>query len=130
MPTYGVNTFILPENEFHDSRDEEREKGREERVQGSELRHAGEAHLTSNISNPLLPHAGETLLSNPPSTIPDPPKRRSTPPLPHHRSTNTQDPPLQSPAKTHPSRILFSSSPPKTHHSRSPIASHASTSTG
>ena len=120
MPTYGVNTFILPENEFHDSRDEEREKGREERVQGSELPHAGEAHLTSNISNPLLPHAGETLLSNPPSTIPDPPKtdppkQRSTPPLPHHRSTNTQDPPFQSPAKTHPSH--------------SPITNHAPTST-
>ena len=78
MPTYGVNTFILLENEFHDSRDEEREKGREERVQGSELPHAGEAHLphagkahlTSNISDLLLPHAGETLLSNHPLQYP------------------------------------------------------------
>ena len=90
-------TFILPENEFHDSRDKERERGREERAQGSELPHAGkahlphvdEAHLTSNIFDLSLPHAGETLLSNPPSTIPDPPKtdppkQRSTPPLPHH----------------------------------------------
>ena len=42
--------------------------------QGKTLPHAGEAHLTSNISDPLLPHAGETLLSNPPSIILDPPK--------------------------------------------------------
>ena len=121
-------TFILPENEFHDSRDKERERGREERAQGSELPHAGkahlphvnEAHLTSNISDLSLPHAGKTLPSNPPSTIPDPPKtdppkQRSTPPLPHHRSTNTQDPHFQSPAKTHPSH--------------SPITNHAPTST-
>ena len=42
--------------------------------QGKTLPHAGETHLTSNISDSSLPHANETLLSNPPSTIPDPPK--------------------------------------------------------
>nr|POE64611.1 hypothetical protein CFP56_41035 [Quercus suber] len=42
--------------------------------QGKTLPHAGEAHLTSNISDLSLLHASETLLSNPPYTIPDPPK--------------------------------------------------------
>ena len=84
---------MTPEREWERGRERETER---ERAQGSELPHAGEAHfphaseahLTSNISDLSLPHAGETLLSNPPSTIlyppkTNPPKQRSTPPLPH-----------------------------------------------
>ena len=41
--------------------------------QGKTLFDADEAHLISNIFDLLLPYAGETLLSGPLSTIPDPP---------------------------------------------------------
>ena len=72
----------------------ERERERRKSIGVQTLPHAGEAHLTSNIFDLSLPYAGKTLLSNPPSTIPDPskidpPKQISTPTLPYHRSTNT-----------------------------------------
>ena len=102
-------TFILPENEFHDSRDKERERererGRKERAQGSELPHVGEAHLphaseaplTSNIFDLLLPHAGETLLSTLYNTL------------------STQDQSTQAKIDSTPPSLITNPQTPKTH---------------
>ena len=94
---------ILPSNEFQDletKRERERKRARRKSTGGSpKLRHQSPipyhrpAKLWHKHPSPIPHHLPAKLQHKHPSLIP-----YLSPPLPHHRSTNTQDPPLRSPA--------------------------------
>ena len=96
-----ISVSILPSNEFQDletKRERERKRARRESTGGSpKLRHQSPIpyHRPTKLwhKHPsLIPHHLLAKLQHKhPSPIP-----YLSPPLPHHRSTNTQDPPLRS----------------------------------